>query len=151
MTDDGPASDSQHDRIHFLNVDLDLHAPDGLDAIVAAFDGVAMDLHDGDYPRPLGDDHASFEVIHIDHETATPESTIAAFCDAIESFPADAKQQWTAASERVFNIGIECGSEPYHQIWRLPAELVKRVAALGGVIELTVYRSSEDSPSSCSR
>ena len=130
-------------EIAFLNVDLDIESPSGFDAINAGFKGIACDLHEGMPVRP--DPHrASYEVETDQERLPSPAARIEAFCDAIESFPLDARRQWDAATQRVYNIGINSGTEPYHKNWTLPQSLVQRIARVGAAIELTVYRVDDD-------
>ena len=73
-----------------------------------------------------------------------PESTISAMLDAIESLPAAARTGWEACHTREFNIGYDCGDEPWAFNNQITFKTLKRIAKAGASIRVTIYPPDRD-------
>ncbi|WP_171183456.1 hypothetical protein [Alienimonas chondri] len=58
---------------------------------------------------------------------------------AVEGLSPDRRAEWDRCERRVFDPGFECCEEPFCFQQTLSAETIRRVAAAGGEIELTLY------------
>lgn len=125
--------------ISYLNTDLDLTSSDDLTALAAAFrvSGV-LSLHvthgkDGRW-------YACFETA-VDH--TEPEPNIATVLAAVESLAPPLRAVWSGCSFREFNIGYDCGREPWAFNQGLSAEVLGRIAAVGASLRWTLYPDRE--------
>lgn len=75
-----------------------------------------------------------------------PEQEIAAMLLAVESLDAPLRSAWAACSLRVFDIAYDCGLEPFAFRQGLSAELLARLAAVGGTLRVTLYSDPETNP-----
>lgn len=123
------------DTICYLNTDLDLTSVEDLSSLVAAFK--AQDC------PPLylthGEDglwYATFE--HCDQQ-GEPELTISAMLTVVESLGESLRILWTGCVRREFNIGYDCGSEPWAFNQGLSTQLLGRIAAAGASLRITLY------------
>jgi hypothetical protein len=125
--------------ISYLNTDLDLTSADDLTALAAVFEaGGVFPLH-----VTRGEDglwYATFEV--LDQHTE-PEPNIAALLAVVESLPGPLRLTWAGCSRREFNIGYDCGPEPWAFNQGLSAELLGRMAAAGASLRVTLYPDRE--------
>ena len=125
--------------IQYLNTDLDLVSSDDLTLLVASLKqrGLFV-LH-----CTLGDDglwHSTLET-DMDSEThfQSPEETIGAMLNAIESLDDASRQLWKGCSKRELNIGYDCGDEPWAFNQGLTNHTLARVAAAGASLRITLY------------
>ncbi|MBI3409074.1 MAG: hypothetical protein HY040_12060 [Planctomycetes bacterium] len=130
--------------ICYLNTDLDLISPNDLTALAAAFDSRhVFALH-----VIRGEDgfwHATFET---GDSHAEPELNIAAMVAVIESFGKRHRTVWQHCTQREFNIGYDCGTEPWAFSQGLSCGLLARMAAIGASLRFTLYpHPSPASPS----
>ncbi|MGC8643485.1 MAG: hypothetical protein ACP5XB_26815 [Isosphaeraceae bacterium] len=119
----------------YLNTDRDLTSADELTALATAFEA-------GGAP-PLfvtqGDDgqrHATFETIEQHNE---PEPNISALLAVVETLEPSLRSDWAGCSRREFNLGYDCGSEPWAFTQGLSSELLGRMAAVGASPRITLY------------
>lgn len=125
--------------ITYLNTDLDLTSADELTGLAAAFEGGGifplhvMRAEDGLW-------YATFEV--LDQHTE-PEPNIASMLAVVESLPEPLRLTWAGCSRREFNIGYDCGREPWAFNQGLSAELLSRIAAAGASLRVTLYPDRE--------
>ncbi len=80
--------------------------------------------------------YITFETNTTFHE---PEANIAAMLDAIESLPSHAKPCWEACVIREFNVGYDCGDEPWAFQQQFSNQLLARLAACGATFAITLY------------
>src|SRR5688572_16885383 len=94
---------------YYLNTDLDLTSADDLTALTGFFKarGVFV-LHGARAEDGLW--HATFEVLD---QHAEPESGIATMLAVVESLEEHLRSVWAGCSRREFNIGYDCGVEPW--------------------------------------
>src|SRR5215204_4078660 len=132
------------DVITYLNTDLDPTSDQDLTALAAAFEvsGVAaLDVTQGDD----GLWYAAFETAD---QHAEPEPNIAAMLAVAESLPAPLRIIWDGCTRREFNLGYDCGAEPWAFNQGLSASLMGRMAAVGASLRVTLYPDrSQGSPS----
>ncbi len=125
--------------ISYLNTDLDLTSADDLTAPAAAFRTAGVPpLH-----VTLGEDglwYAGFETVE---QHAEPESNIAAVLAVVESLAPPLRVVWTGCTRREFNVGYDCGLEPWAFNQGLSAELLGRMAAAGTSLRVTLYPDRE--------
>jgi hypothetical protein len=125
--------------ICYLNTDLDLTSAEDLTALAAAFEvGGMPSLHVTHGADGLW--HATFET-HA--QFAEPEPNIAAMLATLESLARPLRSVWDGCTRREFNLGYECGAEPWAFNQGLPAELLGRMAAVGASLRVTLYPDRE--------
>jgi hypothetical protein len=121
--------------ISYLNTDLDLTSLDDLTVLARAFEaGGIFPLH-----VTRGEDglwYATFEVLD---QYTEPEPSIAAMLAVVESLEPPLRSIWTGCSLREFNIGYDCGLQPWAFNQGLSAELLGRIAAAGASLRVTLY------------
>ena len=121
--------------ICYLNTDLDLTAPRDLTPLAAALKihGVRA-LH-----VTAGDDGLWYAIFETDEQFQEPEPNIAAMLTAIESLSESALDDWRSCTCREFNIGYDCGSEPWAFNQGLSADTLRRTAAAATSLRITLY------------
>jgi hypothetical protein len=121
--------------IQYLNTDLDLISVDDLTALAAAFDaGGIPPLH-----VTRGGDGQWYATVETDAQHSEPEPNIAEMLVVIESLQASLRLAWNKCSRREFNIGYDCGRDPWAFNQGLSAELLGRMAAAGASLRVTLY------------
>lgn len=128
-------------RITYLNTDLDLVSDHDLRMLANALDA------GGVYPLHVthGDDgrwYATFETRGEPHE---PETHIAAMLLVVEALAPDARREWEQCSQREFNIGYDCGAEPWGFNQGLSAPLLQRMSEARASLRITIYPDRETS------
>jgi len=126
--------------IQYLNTDLDLRSRDDLSSLTSALEsrGVSA-LHSA-----MGDDglwHGTFET---DESFDEPDANIAAMLDAIESLASELRATWFRCELREFNIGYDCGDQPWAFNQGLRSEILGRMAAAGASLRFTLYPDRPD-------
>ena len=121
--------------ITYLNTDLDLVSANDLTALGAAFKAAGV--------RPLHvtpvDDKGWYACFETDEQHTEPEPNIAAMLAVVESLSPPLRSAWAGCSKREFNIGYDCGLEPWSFNQGLSAELLGRMAAAGACLRVTLY------------
>ena len=124
--------------VQYLNVDLDVEGPRQLCHILQALSKSGIDCL-GYFKTERG--HvANFEVTALPSD---PNSVVAEFCDAIEGFRGDAAAAWSSAHRRTFDIGFDGDGSAGCSRFEIKADTVRRAAALGTSLGVTIYRLSE--------
>jgi hypothetical protein len=59
--------------------------------------------------------------------------------DAIEAIEGVAKDLWEECSQREFNIGFDCGDEPWAFNHGLTNATLKRLVGVGASLRITLY------------
>jgi hypothetical protein len=133
--------------ITYLNTDLDLTSTDDLTALAAAFEAAGfLTLHVA-CGEKSGLWSACFET---GEQHLEPETNIAAMLTVIEGVPLALRSVWANCSRREFNIGYDCGREPWAFNQGLSPELLRRIAAAGAGLRWTLYPDREQSTPTCS-
>ena len=125
--------------ITYLNTDLDLTSADDLTALAAEFEAARV--------RPLhvthGEDGLWYACFETDEQHVEPESNIAAVLAVVESLAPPVRAVWAGCSRREFNVGYDCGLEPWAFNQELSAKLLGRMAAAGASLRVTLYPDRE--------
>ncbi len=134
-------------KIHYLNTDLDLIGPVDLTPLAEALSARGMFALDEPWQGDDGHWYRRFE-ISGDVDPDEPEQTIRVMLDAIEAVlapegDARAAELWRACTLREFNIGYDCGAEPWAFYQGLSNETLRRLAACGGTLRWTLYPDRE--------
>jgi hypothetical protein len=127
-------------KICYLNTDLDLTSTDDLTDLAAelAAHGV-YSLH-----VTCGKDGLWYATFETDRSFEEPEENIAAMLMAIESLSPVQRNIWHNCTRREFNIGYDCGDEPWAFNQSLSSELLGRVSQTETVVRITLYPARED-------
>jgi hypothetical protein len=124
-------------EIRYVNTDLELRSTADLTRL-----GTELTLR-GFYATQLtqADDGLWWANFALDNDSNDPEPevTIAAMLDVLEPLPRGLKRVWKACSLREFDIGYDCGDKPWAFSQVLSADLLRRIAAIGASIGLTLY------------
>jgi hypothetical protein len=119
-------------EIRYITADLELDSPASLDLVVSELEhAVSIHLHEH-----LGDLHRVALGFTVD---GSPEATVSHVCELLEGLSPSARRAFDQSTRRVVDIAFESGTEPKHVTYTLPAALVRRVAALGMAIAVTIY------------
>lgn len=124
-------------KIRYLNTDLDLRSAEDLSSLAAELGARGLLVLDVFAEEDRW--KARFEA-DSDHEE--PEDHIAQMLDAIDSLSAPARALWQRCDLREFNIGFDCGTEPWAFNLGLSPPLLKRLAVHDAALRLTLYPHS---------
>ena len=125
--------------IQYLNTDLLLQSDNDLSNLVAFFNGAdCFDLYVSDDRKDAG-----FES-NLTASGDAPAETITALLDAIDRLDGALLDAWRACTVREFDVGYNCGTEPYSKHDKLPPELLKRIGDSGITLVITLYGLRED-------
>lgn len=121
--------------ICYLNTDLDLVSPDNLTELGEAFK-IA-----GASPIYLtrGEDGLWYATFETDEQHTEPDPNISEMLAIIESLSAPLHNLWTSCTRREFNIGYDCGADPWAFNQGLSIELLRRLANVGASLRITLY------------
>lgn len=121
---------------HYLNTDLDIVSSLPLADLASKLESLGLaPLH-----ITQGDDslwYCTLETIKSDHEG--PESNIADMLTAIESLPEELIGVWNTCTKREFNVGYNCGEEPWAFNQGLSTGVLRRMAKCGSTFRVTLY------------
>ena len=123
--------------IHYLNTDLDLTSSEDLTALAAVFESrglICLFVGRGD-----GEDRAWRARFETDDQFAEPEPNIAAMVAVVELLGEPERRIWHDCTQREFNIGYDCGDEPWAFNQGLSSALLGRVSAIGGSLRWTLF------------
>lgn len=121
--------------IQYLNTDLDLVAAHDLTALAADLEArgvqpLHVDRHED------GRWYATFEASETCEQ---PETSISLMLAIIESLGESASRIWWGCTIREFNIGYECGSEPWAFNQEISGSTLRRMANVGAALRITLY------------
>ena len=91
----------------YLNTDLDLVCDVDPARLAAEFESHNLRAH-----VHAGDDGLFYVRCDGDNDTE-PEANIARLLDAIDTLTDGARELWNRCSKREFNVGYDCGDEPW--------------------------------------
>jgi hypothetical protein len=130
----------------YLNTDLDLLSADDLTALAAAFEVRGL-MPTRVIRLDTGQWHARFSGNSTADECYDePEPTIAAMLAVIEALDPPLRSAWAGCSQREFDIGYDCGREPFHFHQGLSAGILVRLVAAGASLRVTLYADQERRP-----
>lgn len=124
-------------RTRYCNIDLDLASAQPLDTLTTALENA--ELHRiNEWKDDAGHEYQGWEVNGLlDFEGPAP--AIELLLAAIEGLSENARAIWNACESRAFDIGYNCGEEPWGFHQEVPVELLARMAALNISLRLTLY------------
>ena len=113
--------------IRYLNTDLDLVGPNDLTRLAAVLEsrGVAS-LH-----LDRGADGLWRATFETERQYPEPDANIAEMLDVIEALAGPAADDWRACTLREFNIGYDCGREPFAFNQGLSLPILRRMVDAG--------------------
>lgn len=124
--------------IRYLNTDLDLVCD--VDPSVLAAEFVALDfavnVHSGD--------DGLFYVLCEDDNDSEPEPNILRLLDAIDALTDASRELWNRCTKREFNVGYDCGDEPWSFNQGLSNVALRRMADCGSTLRITLYPYHSD-------
>ena len=131
----------------YITTDLQLYSAEDLSVLAAALEARGLHVFHRGYwvsdaewfriPEPQG--LWSFQAGCENRLNDDPEPDIAAMLAAVESLDPPARAAWANCSQRVFNLGYECGTRPVSLRHDLSAGTLARLAAAGGLVRITLY------------
>jgi hypothetical protein len=126
-------------KIRYLNTDLDLKSGDNLTALAAAFktQGIFL-LH-----VTRDEDGLWYATFETDEDFDQPDPNITVMIAVVESLVEPIQSLWSSCILREFNIGYDCGSEPWAFNQGLSSEILGRMAAVGASLRITLYSKHE--------
>ena len=124
----------------FLNIDLDVRSRRSLALLVAAWPSAYQPLIAEGRPDPR------WLILNAGSFTATAEVAAKRLLHHIARLRGDARQCWRQAHRRMFDIGVRAGGpgRPFEDV-RLTADTLRRIAAAGAQIQVTVYPAEPES------
>jgi hypothetical protein len=131
----------------YLNTDLDVISRDDLTALARVFDSRGL------FPLYVthGDDERWYATFEVLGQHTEPEPNIAEMIAVVESLRAPHRSVWRDCMLREFNIGYDCGAEPWAFNQGLSCELLRRIAAVGASLRWTLYPDREAVPAKPAR
>jgi hypothetical protein len=125
--------------ICYLNTDLDLTSAEDPTALALAFENAGVPpLH-----VTRGGDALWSATFETSVQFTEPEPNIGAMLTVIESLARPLRSMWDGCTRREFNIGYDCGDEPWAFTQALPADLLGRMAGVGASLRVTLYPHRE--------
>lgn len=132
---------------HYRNTDLDLTSADDLTELAAQLEarGLALmrrviRLNDGQWFCGFSWGGDWYD---------EPEPNIAVMLAVIEALDPPLRSAWAGCSLRVFDIGYDCGREPFAFHQELSAAILMRLAAVGATLRITLYSDSDREATRC--
>jgi hypothetical protein len=127
--------DAVDGTISYLNTDLDLISSDDLTALAAVFESRGV------FPLSVThrEDGLWYAIFETQDQHTEPEPNIAAMVAVVESLAEPHRSIWSRCTAREFNIGYDCGAEPWAFNQTLSAGLLGRIAAVGASLRVTLY------------
>jgi hypothetical protein len=119
--------------IQYLNTDLDLVCD--IDPATLATEFESRDLS---VNVTHGDDGLWYILCEDDNDTE-PEPNIVRLLDAVDSLTDAARAIWQRCSKREFNVGYDCGDEPWAFNQGLSNDVLRRMATCGATFRVTLY------------
>jgi hypothetical protein len=119
----------------YLNTDLDLTSSDDLTPLAALFQTRGV------FPLHVthGEDGLWYATLEVLGQHAEPEPNIAVMVAVAESLDEPHRSVWLRCAQREFNIGYDCGAEPWAFNQGLSSGLLGRIAAVGASLRVTLY------------
>jgi hypothetical protein len=126
-------------KICYLNTDLDLTSSEDLSTLAEVFRSVGV------FPLHVthGEDGLWYATFEVYDQNTEPESNIAEMVGVVEALAEPHRLVWNGCSRREFNIGYDCGDEPWAFNQGLSSDLLRRIAAIGASLRWTLYPDRE--------
>ena len=125
--------------IQYLNTDLDLVCDVDPALLAAEFEAhdLAVNVHAGD--------DGLFYVMCEDNNDTEPEPNILRLLDAVDALTHASRELWNRCTKREFNVGYDCGDEPWSFNQGLSNHALRRMADCGSTFRITLYPHRPDS------
>ncbi|MEM7313681.1 MAG: hypothetical protein AAF497_11080 [Planctomycetota bacterium] len=125
--------------IQYLNTDLDLVCDVAPALLAAEFEArdFAVNVHSGD--------DGLFYLICEDDNDTEPEPNIVRLLDAVDALTDGARELWDRCTKREFDVGYDCGDEPWAFNQGLSNDVLRRMADCGATFRITIYPQRPDS------
>lgn len=122
----------------FQNIDVDLRSQVALDPLLEALGDHILVLNHGPH------DAGWFASIELAASFEDAEAVAARLCGVFEALTGEGRVAWNTCTERVFNLGFASWNaspraEAHCQESRLSPETLRRIAALGAGLTISVY------------
>ncbi len=126
--------------IRYLNTDLDLVSLDDLTVLAAIFDSRGV------FPLHVGreEDGLCYARIETQDSHREPEQNIAAMVAVVESLEEPHRSVWRQCTTREFNLGYNCGADPWAFNQGLSTDLLGRIAGIDASLRITTYPDREE-------
>jgi hypothetical protein len=127
-------------KITYCNTDLELKSASDLSALAAEFEARGLDvLH-----VTHSEDGQRYSIVEAkepwsEPEIREPERSIGEMLAAVESLAQPLRSVWMSCTLREFNIGYDCGDEPWAVNQGLSKELLARIVNVGATLRWTLY------------
>ena len=120
----------------FLNIDLQVRSRRSLAPLAVAWPWARQPMATGGPPSP----NPRWILADAPERGKTAEAIAKNLLRHIERLRGDARRSWKSASRRVFDIGVQAGGpgRPFEDV-KLTADTLRRIAAAGAEIQITVY------------
>jgi len=89
------------------------------------------------------DDGRWFATLETGEQFSEPEPNITAFLNVIEAFADPVRESRLSCDVREFNLGYDCGDEPWAFNHGLTAATLARMVALGISLRITLYPAEQ--------
>ena len=124
--------------IQYLNTDLDLVCDVDPAVLAAEFEArdLAVSVHAGD--------EGLFYVMCEDCNDTEPEPNILRLLDAVDALTDASRELWNRCIKREFNVGYDCGDEPWSFNQGLSNDVLRRMADCGSTFRITLYPHRPD-------
>ncbi len=119
--------------ICYLNTDLDLICD--INPTLLANELSAGDI----YSNVTNGEDGLWYILCEDSNETEPEPNITRLLDAIESLSEPARFLWDRCTLREFNIGYDCGDQPWAFNQGISNQTLSRMAACGASFRITLY------------
>lgn len=134
---------ARFDPAHFLNIDLEIKSRRSLEPLVEAWPGVYQ-------PGKIEGRKPLWLLLNAwDSRARDAEGTAKALLRRVEKLRGEALRSWKGAYDRAFDIGIQApGPDPRRAFEdvQLSAETLRRIAAAGARVKMTVYAAQLEEP-----
>ena len=119
----------------FITIDLEIFADRPLKVLKRDFEGLGAIYH---YCGKISSGYL-LTLAKTPVRQPTLERQIVTMCRLVERLSPKGRKIWDAAKDRSFDIGIEAVDEHQAARFSVPANLLQRIADLGGTLTVTVY------------
>jgi hypothetical protein len=117
----------------FLNLDVVLKSKASFDALVAHLGESVVVLTHHEHERQF------MLVLELADQIDDAQSCTQQFLAIIDTLPDTVMSVWKACTSRTFSYGFDSGSDHPALDTTISADLLRRIAAIGADIEITVY------------
>ena len=119
--------------IQYLNTDLDLVCNFDPASLASEFESRDLIAH-----VTAGEDGIYYVLCEGFNDTE-PEPNIVRLLDAVDALSDKGREIWARCSKREFNIGYDCGDEPWSFNQGISNSVLRRMADCGASFRITLY------------